>query len=67
MVNVIINKDLCKGCVYCVHFCPVDCLSMGDQFNTKGFFYPVLENEDACTGCGACVRLCPDFVIEVYN
>ena len=65
MADIIISKELCKGCVYCVEFCPVKCLSMGDQFNARGFFYPIFENEEKCTGCGACACLCPDFAIEV--
>lgn len=67
MANVTINEGLCKGCVFCVQFCPFDCLSMSDGLNAKGFPYPVLKDEEKCTGCGACACLCPDFAIEVYN
>ena len=67
MADVIINEEACKGCVYCVEFCPVECLTMSDQFNARGFFYPLFGNEEKCTGCGACACLCPDFAIEVHN
>jgi len=67
MIDVIVCKDYCKGCSYCVHFCPKECLSLGSQLNSKGFYFPVFENQDECTGCGACAKLCPDFAIEVYK
>ncbi len=59
--NVI--EDFCKGCSFCIEFCPVDALEESDRLNAKGVHPPKLKSEDACIGCGLCETLCPDFAI----
>jgi 2-oxoglutarate ferredoxin oxidoreductase subunit delta len=59
--NVI--KDFCKGCNFCIEFCPVDALEESDKLNAKGVHPPRLKNEDACIGCGLCERICPELAI----
>ena len=34
--EVQIDKERCKGCELCVHFCPRNVLKMAAQFNAKG-------------------------------
>ena len=41
----------CEKCCACVEICPVDALSLADEF-------PSLD-EDLCIGCGLCVSRCP--------
>ncbi|MDY6844865.1 MAG: 4Fe-4S binding protein [Thermodesulfobacteriota bacterium] len=65
--EIVIAENMCKGCSCCVELCPNDCLVMSDQFNPRGYFYPVFINEDNCTGCAICGLLCPDLAIEVYR
>ena len=36
---VVINDSLCKGCTYCISFCPKKILEMGSERNEKGHFY----------------------------
>ncbi len=60
---VSILPERCKGCGYCVEFCPVDVLVMADGFNAKGYHYPEVVNADKCTGCDLCGMYCPDFAI----
>jgi 2-oxoglutarate ferredoxin oxidoreductase subunit delta len=61
--TVFIRPEICKGCAFCIEFCPTDCLRFTRQFNAKGYHYPVMAHPDACTGCGLCGLYCPDFAI----
>jgi 2-oxoglutarate ferredoxin oxidoreductase subunit delta len=61
--RVFILPDRCKGCAYCVEFCPTRVLALSDGFNQKGYHPPVVVDEGACTGCGLCGMYCPDFAI----
>ncbi len=59
-----LNTNLCKGCQYCVHFCPKKILVMGTQRSKKGYFTPQATQE-GCTACAICALVCPDGAIEV--
>jgi len=61
--SVVINAERCKGCAFCVEFCPAHCLAISEQYNAKGYHPPVLSAPDKCTGCNMCGLLCPDFAI----
>ncbi|MBN2573386.1 MAG: 2-oxoacid:acceptor oxidoreductase subunit alpha [Deltaproteobacteria bacterium] len=58
-----VRSEICKGCSFCVDFCPTDCLSFSTEFNPKGYHFPVLSAPEACTGCDLCGLYCPDFAI----
>jgi 2-oxoglutarate ferredoxin oxidoreductase subunit delta len=60
---VIILAEQCKGCGFCVEFCPTDALELSSQYNAKGYHPPVLALPEACTGCNICGMVCPDFAI----
>ena len=60
--KVFIRKELCKGCSFCVSFCPRQTLVMSRNINAKGYHYPEVD-KDNCTGCDLCGMLCPDFAI----
>ncbi len=61
--TVFVQPEVCKGCSYCIEFCPTDCLEFSREFNAKGYHYPVLARPDDCSGCGLCGLYCPDFAI----
>jgi 2-oxoglutarate ferredoxin oxidoreductase subunit delta len=61
--SVVITAERCKGCGFCVEFCPTDALKLSDQYNAKGYHVPVLHLPEACNGCNICGLLCPDFAI----
>jgi 2-oxoglutarate ferredoxin oxidoreductase subunit alpha len=61
--TVFVRTEICKGCSFCIDFCPTDCLSFSTEFNPKGYHFPVLSAPDACTGCDLCGLYCPDFAI----
>ena len=61
--KLVIIEDRCKGCGFCVEYCPNDVLKISDKFNSKGYHPPELVNEDECRYCGFCQLVCPDFAI----
>ncbi len=61
--GVYIDWDRCKGCGFCVEFCPPKVLALSDRFNAHGYHPPELVKPDGCTGCDLCGLYCPDFAI----
>ena len=61
--KVILTEGRCKGCSYCVAFCPTGCLVMGGRLNHKGYHLPEMAHPEKCTGCDMCGLYCPDFAI----
>lgn len=64
---ITINSLMCKGCGYCIQFCPKHILEMGKERSQKGFFYPVNIDADKCTSCAVCALMCPEGAIEVTS
>ena len=62
--RVTIICERCKGCAYCVEFCPLNVLVMSSKFNAKGYHYPEVANGEKCSGCDLCGMFCPDFAIH---
>jgi len=58
-------KQLCKGCGYCIEFCPNNVFEKSEEITEKGVTPPRIKNPDKCTLCGLCTRLCPDFALTI--
>lgn len=58
-----IDAERCKGCGFCVEFCPRDTLAMSDDFNLKGYHPPIVADPESCTYCDLCEMICPEFAI----
>lgn len=54
----------CKGCGFCIAFCPPHVLEFHRDYNAHGYHFPYLVNPDGCTGCDLCGLYCPDFAIH---
>ena len=60
-------KDQCKGCSYCIEFCPKKVLEESGEINARGVHPPKIVNEDQCILCRFCTAICPDFAIFVVE
>jgi len=65
--KVLIDKERCKGCGYCVEFCPRGALEMSEELSPKGYTLAVVTDESKCLGCGLCDVLCPEFAIHLES
>ena len=65
--NVQVEISRCKGCSFCVEFCPSDALELSPEFNPKGYHPPRLIDQNFCNGCDLCGLYCPDFAIFGYR
>lgn len=61
-----IDREKCKGCELCVHFCPKNCIEVDESYNSRGY-RPARPTVGECTGCAICARICPDIAIEVWR
>ncbi|HDL07947.1 MAG TPA: 4Fe-4S dicluster domain-containing protein [Desulfobacteraceae bacterium] len=55
----VINRDWCKGCRICVHFCPENVLELDEMGKV---FAARPEN---CICCRLCEFMCPDLAIQI--
>jgi len=61
IVHVVAER--CKGCGYCIAFCPRHVLEISPQYNVKGYHPPAVKRPDDCVNCHYCEIICPDFAI----
>jgi 2-oxoglutarate ferredoxin oxidoreductase subunit delta len=61
--EVRIIVDRCKGCGFCIEYCPKDVLVLSDEFNRKGYHPPKVVKSGECVNCELCEMICPDFAI----
>lgn len=61
--QVHIVEVLCKGCGFCVTYCPMDVLELSQKFNVKGYHYVEAKHPENCINCDLCGLICPDFAI----
>jgi len=63
--DVHIKSEHCKGCAFCVEYCPRYVLAMSEKFNQKGYHPPEIVKADECCYCKLCEAICPEFAIFV--
>jgi 2-oxoglutarate ferredoxin oxidoreductase subunit delta len=61
VVRIIIER--CKGCSFCVEYCPRDVLRISKKFNKKGYHYPEVIAAGLCVDCNLCEAICPEFAV----
>ena len=57
-----IIEDRCKGCGYCIEYCPRGVLEFSKAFNKNGY-HPPQAKAEGCLNCHYCELLCPEFAI----
>ena len=62
-----IVDDRCKGCGFCIEFCPQEVLTISKRTNAKGYHPPEIIPDTQCINCGLCTLLCPDFAIYIED
>jgi 2-oxoglutarate ferredoxin oxidoreductase subunit delta len=62
-----ILKDQCKGCGFCIQYCPKKVLEESNEINARGVHPPRVVDESKCILCGFCTSVCPDFAIFVVE
>ena len=66
-VEIIVIEDRCKGCSFCIEFCPRDVLEQETKLNIRGAYAPRVRDSALCVGCGVCEEICPDFAIFLVD
>ncbi len=61
IIQHLIDKEWCKGCGICVHFCPKQVL----EFDENGKVEAVLPEK--CIACKLCEFRCPDLAIQIIT
>jgi 2-oxoglutarate ferredoxin oxidoreductase subunit delta len=61
--EVRIIAERCKGCGFCVEYCPKEVLALSESYNRKGYHPPEVVKEGECVNCNLCEMICPDFAI----
>ncbi len=61
--RVLVIEEHCKGCGFCVDYCPKGVLVLSERFNRKGYHPPEVVKPENCVDCGLCTMICPDFAI----
>ncbi|MEM3577635.1 MAG: 4Fe-4S binding protein [Candidatus Bathyarchaeia archaeon] len=62
-----IIRDQCKGCGFCIQYCPQKVLEESNDINARGVHPPRVVNESKCVLCSFCTSVCPDFAIFVIE
>ncbi len=67
MAKIAVAQELCKGCGYCIEFCPQKIVQIQKETNSKGYMFAHQTDENKCTGCKVCAVVCPEAAIEVFK
>ena len=65
--DIFIIEERCKGCSFCIEFCPKDVLEESKKLNLIGIHPPQVKDSTLCVGCGVCENVCPDFAIYLVD
>ena len=65
--KIVIDKELCKGCKYCIEACRKGSIVPDSRFNSAGYFPADFAHPERCDGCAMCAQICPEIAIEVWR
>jgi 2-oxoglutarate ferredoxin oxidoreductase subunit delta len=63
--KVSIDEKLCKGCYFCVRFCPMGVFVRSNVVGELGYNLACVEHPEKCNRCKACLLYCPDLAVVV--
>ena len=63
--TVTVNDKFCKGCGYCVKYCPKKVLALDDNISGKGYKIAKVADKKGCIGCASCAVVCPEGAITI--
>lgn len=63
--KVAIDNKLCKGCYFCVRYCPTGVFDKSEEFGATGYAIARVKHPEKCTGCRICLLYCPDLAVAV--
>lgn len=66
-VDIFILDERCKGCSYCIEFCPRKVFEESKKLNKIGVHPPQVKDSSLCVGCGVCQDICPDFAVFLVD
>jgi 2-oxoglutarate ferredoxin oxidoreductase subunit delta len=58
-VKHLIDREWCKGCGICIHFCPKNVLEFDRHGKAKA------ARPEDCIACRMCELRCPDLAIQI--
>ncbi|MEF8873583.1 MAG: 4Fe-4S dicluster domain-containing protein [Candidatus Thermoplasmatota archaeon] len=61
--SVCVIPERCKGCEFCIEFCPAQALEPSENTTEKGYRPPEMTGD--CVLCGKCEKICPEFAIYI--
>jgi 2-oxoglutarate ferredoxin oxidoreductase subunit delta len=65
--KIVINRELCKGCGFCVTVCPQGLIGLEEGLNAKSYHPAITVDNGSCNACSLCAVICPDLAIEVWR
>jgi 2-oxoglutarate ferredoxin oxidoreductase subunit delta len=65
--SVVIDRELCKGCLLCARACPLKVLEADTIPASDGTYPAKVVYGEKCIACGNCYAVCPDVCITVYE
>jgi len=67
VAEIHIIRDQCKGCGFCIEFCPKNVLEKSNELNKLGVHFPVAVRPEECVICSFCSSVCPEMAIFVFE
>jgi len=62
-----VTTERCKGCRFCIEFCPQHILYETEETNSRGYHIVHMDDDGKCIGCEMCSMVCPEFAIHVIT
>ncbi|MBI4771105.1 MAG: hydrogenase iron-sulfur subunit [Chloroflexi bacterium] len=65
--KVVIDKDVCTGCMNCANDCPYSAIAMMPRADGSPHKLIAIENPGLCVSCGVCVGSCDGMAVSLTD